>query len=77
MPPAFQIAVSLAEAEGKKDDRGRIIVSKEHIVSTVELSQAFKDYLKKLYGKDSEGRARVRELRHELPGVKKEDGKFV
>ncbi|GME23628.1 hypothetical protein BDV95DRAFT_572261 [Neofusicoccum parvum] len=51
---AFQIAVSLAEAEGKKDDRGRIIVSKEHIVSTVELSQAFKDYLKKLYGKDSE-----------------------
>jgi hypothetical protein len=41
---AFQVAVALAESRGKKDNKGKILVRKEHIRQVVLMSGKFKDY---------------------------------
>ncbi|KAL2214182.1 P-loop containing nucleoside triphosphate hydrolase protein [Sarocladium strictum] len=45
---AFQVAVALAEAQGNKDDKGRVLIKLEHIRATVQMSKEFQDYLLKL-----------------------------
>jgi len=57
--------VALAEAEGEKDARGRIVITKDHIRSTVEMSKAFKHYMKKLNKKDEDAMAAVRGNRYD------------
>lgn len=54
---AFQVAVALAEAQGNKDDKGRILIKPDHIRATVQMSKEFQDYLKKLHKGDLSKRA--------------------
>ncbi|KAI1330016.1 P-loop containing nucleoside triphosphate hydrolase protein [Xylariaceae sp. FL0255] len=54
---AFQIAVALAESQGQKDAKGRILVKPEHIRATVGMSRDFKNYLTSLYKGDPSKRA--------------------
>ncbi|KAK0644823.1 hypothetical protein DIS24_g8468 [Lasiodiplodia hormozganensis] len=70
---AFQIAVSLAEAEGDKDDRGRVIIKPDHIKATVEMSKSFKEYLNDLYAKNEEDRAAIRGNRYDAFGKRPAD----
>ncbi|GME40379.1 hypothetical protein BDV95DRAFT_572261 [Neofusicoccum parvum] len=63
---AFQIAVALAETEGEKDARGRIIIKPDHIRSTVDMSKAFKGYIKQLFKKDEDSMAAARLNRIEI-----------
>ncbi|KAJ4320043.1 hypothetical protein N0V94_003608 [Neodidymelliopsis sp. IMI 364377] len=54
---AFQVAVNLAQAEGIRDSKGRIVVKRHHIEVTVDLSSDFKDYMKSVRKKDESERA--------------------
>jgi hypothetical protein len=54
---AFQVAVALAEAQGNKDDKGRVLIKLEHIRATVQMSKEFQDYLLKLHRADLSKRA--------------------
>ena len=60
---AFQTAVALAEYEAQKDDEGRIMLTDDHLKAVVEMSSAFKRYLKALHKKDESGRAALRQER--------------
>ncbi|OAL07049.1 P-loop containing nucleoside triphosphate hydrolase protein [Phaeosphaeriaceae sp. SRC1lsM3a] len=66
---AFQIAVALAETEGEKDSRGSIIIKKEHIRATVDMSKAFKKYLKELHNKDEDAMAALRGNRNDSRSI--------
>ncbi|KAL1642423.1 hypothetical protein SLS58_005497 [Diplodia intermedia] len=68
----IEIAVALAETEGEKDTRGRIIIKPDHIRSTVDISKAFKGYMKQLYKKDEDSMAAARLNRIEI-GTGEED----
>lgn len=57
---AFQTAVALAEVEGDTDQRGRILIKKEHIRATVDMARAFKKYMKDLNRKDDDAMATAR-----------------
>ncbi|KAH8658138.1 P-loop containing nucleoside triphosphate hydrolase protein [Xylariales sp. PMI_506] len=46
---SFQVAVALAEAQGHKDESGRIVIKRDHIKATVQMSKEFKDYLEKVH----------------------------
>ncbi|KAF2871550.1 hypothetical protein BDV95DRAFT_572261 [Massariosphaeria phaeospora] len=70
---AFQIAVALAETEGEKDARGRIIIKKDHIRSTVEMSRAFKHYMKKVHKTDEDGLAAARGNRYDKGAAEKSE----
>lgn len=54
---AFQVAVALAESQGHKDSKGRILVKSDHIKATVQMSREFKGYLKSLWKQDESSRA--------------------
>lgn len=56
---AFQVAVNLAQAEGIRDPKNRIVVKRHHIEVTVSLSSDFKDYMKSVRKKDESERARL------------------
>ncbi|KAJ4408463.1 hypothetical protein N0V91_003114 [Didymella pomorum] len=56
---AFQVAVNLAQAEGIKDAKKRIVVKRHHIEVTVNLSSDFKAYMKSVRKKDESERARL------------------
>ncbi|KAK7741336.1 hypothetical protein SLS63_000889 [Diaporthe eres] len=49
---AFQVAVALAEAQGQRDDKGRVLIKKEHIKATVDMSKEFSDYLNRVHKAD-------------------------
>lgn len=53
---AFQVAVALAEAQGQKD-KGRVLIKKEHIKATVDMSKEFSDYLKRVHKSDMSKKA--------------------
>lgn len=57
LPSAFQVAVALAEAQGQKDDKGRVLIKKEHIKATVDMSKEFSDYLKRVHKTDMSKKA--------------------
>lgn len=63
---AFQIAVALAETKGDKDARGNILIMKEHIRTTVDMSKSFKQYLKALNKKDEDAMAAMKGLRNDV-----------
>lgn len=56
---AFQVAVALAEAQGQKDDKGRVLIKKEHIKATVDMSKDFSDYLKRVHKSDMSKKAAI------------------
>lgn len=58
--------MALAETEGEKDARGRIIIKPDHIRSTVDMSKAFKGYIKQLFKKDEDSMAAARLNRIEI-----------
>lgn len=60
--------MALAEAEGDKDEMGRVIIKPEHIKATVEMSKTFKEYLNELYAKNEEDRAAIRGNRYDAFG---------
>jgi len=57
----------LAETDDEKDAKGRIIIKKDHIRATVEMSKAFKHYLKKVHKKDEDAMAAARGNRYDTP----------
>jgi len=57
--------VALAESEGEKDARGRVVINKDHIRATVEMSKAFKHYMKKVNKKDEDAMAAARGNRYD------------
>ena len=61
----------MAETDGEKDARGRIVIKKDHIRSTVEMSKAFKQYMRQLYKKDEDSMAAARGNRYDSPEVEK------
>lgn len=56
MRTAFQIAVSLAEHENRRDREGTILLTDRHLKSVLALSKDFKDYLTELHQGDDEAR---------------------
>ncbi|KAF5849405.1 hypothetical protein GGP41_006349 [Bipolaris sorokiniana] len=62
---AFQIAVSLAETDEERDNRGCIVIKQKHIEATVEMSRSFKKYLNDLYRKDEDAVAALRGNRND------------
>jgi hypothetical protein len=61
--------VALAETEGEKDSRGSIIIKKEHIRATVDMSKAFKKYLRELHNKDEDAMAALRGNRNDSRSI--------
>lgn len=59
--------MALAEAENDRDARGRILIKKEHIQATVEMSKTFKHYMKQLHKKDEDSVAAARGIRYDAP----------
>lgn len=57
--------MALAESEGEKDARGRVVINKDHIRATVEMSKAFKHYMKKVNKKDEDAMAAARGNRYD------------
>jgi hypothetical protein len=51
--------VNLAQAEGIRDGKNRIVVKRHHIEVTVNLSSDFKEYMKSVRMKDESERARL------------------
>lgn len=68
--------MALAEAQDEKDARGRILIKKEHIQSTVEMSKAFKHYLKQLHKKDEDAMAAARGNRYDSTVLENSETKF-
>ncbi|KAG8169340.1 hypothetical protein KVR01_000085 [Diaporthe batatas] len=62
---AFQVAVALAEAQGQKDDKGRILIKKEHVKATVDMSKEFSDYLKRVHRHDMSKKAALMGIRND------------
>ncbi|KAF2640337.1 hypothetical protein P280DRAFT_518748 [Massarina eburnea CBS 473.64] len=58
---AYRIAVSLAQAEGTKEKKGRFVVKRDHIKVTVELSKEFKNYMVSMRRKNESQRAQLME----------------
>ena len=53
------MAVNLAQAENSRDKKNRILVKRDHIKVTVDLSSDFKAYMKSVRQKDESERARL------------------
>ncbi|POS71770.1 hypothetical protein DHEL01_v209833 [Diaporthe helianthi] len=62
---AFQVAVALAEAQGQRDEKGRVLIKKEHIKATVDMSKEFSDYLKRVHKFDMNKKAAVMGIRND------------
>jgi hypothetical protein len=65
---AFQVAVALAEAQGNKDEKGRVLIKPEHIKATVQMSKEFQEYLVKLHKGDLSKRASLMGNRYDAYG---------
>ncbi|KAH7322621.1 hypothetical protein B0I35DRAFT_350094 [Stachybotrys elegans] len=72
---AFQVAVALAEAQGHKDSKGRILIKTDHIKASAHMSRDFKDYLEKLYKQDDSKRAAMLMHRYDAYGTAGSDAK--
>jgi hypothetical protein len=66
---AFQVAVALAEAQGQKDSKGRILIKTDHIKASAHMSRDFKDYLEKLYKQKDGQRAAMLGHRYDAYGT--------
>lgn len=68
--------MGLAQAEGKKDGKGRFIVKREHIKVTADMSKEFKNYMLSVHKKNESQRAQFMGHRHDAfgsaPGPKHE-----
>lgn len=62
---AFQVAVALAEAQGQKDEKGRVLIKKEHIKATVDMSKEFGDYLRRVHKTDMSKKAAIMGTRYD------------
>lgn len=62
---AFQVAVALAEAQGQKDGKGLVLIKKEHLKATVDMSKEFSDYLKRVHRQDMSKKAAVMGIRND------------
>jgi hypothetical protein len=60
--------VNLAQAEGEKNDKGKILVKRDHIKVTVEMSKDFKDYMISLHRKTESERAKIMGYRNDVFG---------
>lgn len=60
--------MALAEARGEKDNQGRILIKKDHIKASVQMSNEFKDYLEHVHQKDPGRRALSHGLRYDAYG---------
>jgi hypothetical protein len=60
---AFQTAVALAEYEAERDEDGKIQIRDDHLMSVVELSKDFDDYLAEVHKKTEAARAQMRHER--------------
>jgi SpoVK/Ycf46/Vps4 family AAA+-type ATPase len=67
---AFQIAMNLAQAEGDIDNKGRVLIKRDHIKATVEMSKEFKEYMISLHKKTESQRAQIMGYRYDLFGDK-------
>lgn len=65
---AFQVAVALAEAQGQRDDKGRVLIKKEHIKATVDMSKEFSDYLNRVHKADLSKKAAMMGTRFDAYG---------
>lgn len=63
---AFQVAVALAESQGEKDREGRVLIKRDHLKATVQMSKEFKDYLLKLHKQDPGKRAAMLGNRYDI-----------
>ncbi|KAK7413655.1 hypothetical protein QQX98_007437 [Neonectria punicea] len=68
---AFQVAVALAEAKGKKDDQGRMLVTVDNLKPTVQNAIALREYIFNERRRDWSPRAPLRE--HSYDAVEKEE----
>lgn len=59
------MAVALAEAQGQKDEKGRVLIKKEHIKATVDMSKEFGDYLKRVHNYDMSKKAALMGVRYD------------
>jgi hypothetical protein len=67
--------VNLAQAEGDTDNKGRVIVKRDHIKATVEMSKEFKEYMISLHKKTESQRAQIMGYRYDSFGDKGTVGK--
>lgn len=63
------MAVALAEAQGQKDDKGRVLIKKEHVKATVDMSKEFSDYLKHVHRHDMSKKAALMGIRNDAYGT--------
>lgn len=67
--------MALAEARAEKDKEGRILVKKEHIKASVQMSNEFQQYLESVHRKDLGKKAWAQGLRDDAFGLQAEAGK--
>ena len=57
--------MSLAECEAERDAKGRIVLHRRHLEQVVQMSQAFRDYLKSTHGMSQAEQARAARVRND------------